>query len=137
VGLLSVMYGPYDDEAEAALLRYNSLDLDVCFYKALNGSYENRIRGYRGADDVWAPPARIQRDLNYWLEVERVVRNRPCAHLKWGFTYYLADGRSTPCCVLSHDRYAAPEWSRARLLERYQRGQMPEECLRCSNFARA
>jgi MoaA/NifB/PqqE/SkfB family radical SAM enzyme len=47
----------------------------------------------------------------------------------------VADGRSTPCCVLSDERYTAPEWSRARLLERFQDNDMPPECLRCSNFA--
>ncbi len=133
VGLLSIVHGPFDAEVEAALRSFNGLGLDIVYYKQLNASYENRIKGYR-APPIDAVPARVSRELDFVVSHQRVARLRPCAQLAFDLPYYLWEGGRTPCCVLNDPRYTAPEFSRDRMMERYRAKCMPGECERCSFF---
>ncbi len=134
VGLLSIVHGSYDAEVEDALLRFNTLGIDVLLYKPLNRSFEGRIKGYRGSA-VQPVPGRVRRQLNYLLSHQRLATIAPCAQLKYAFPYYLWDGTKTACCVLNDRSYATSEYEPKALLERYQKRLSPPECERCSFFA--
>lgn len=132
-GVLSIVPGRFCGEVERALRSFDALGIDVLLYKQLNASYENRIRGYR-APAIDGVPGRVLRALDYPVRHQRVATIRPCAQLRHDFPYYLSSGERTPCCVLNDARYAAPEFARARLLERWRARRMPAECERCSYF---
>ena len=133
VGLLSIVHGPFDDEVEKALVRFNDLGIDVLLYKQLNPSFANRIEDYV-APPVDGVPHRVRRRLNYVLSHQRVGRVAPCAQVHFDWPYYLLQGTRTPCCVLNDERYTAPEFSRPALLERFAEKKLPGECERCSFF---
>ena len=136
IGLLSIVHGPFDAEAESALLSFNGLGIDILFYKQLNPAYEGRIRGYRTAQ-AGVVPAATRKALRYPVHHQRLATVRPCAYLRYGFPYYLWDGRRTPCCVLNDPSYCGPEFTREALLARLERGDAPAECERCSFYAGA
>jgi MoaA/NifB/PqqE/SkfB family radical SAM enzyme len=134
LGLLSVVYGPFDADVERALLSFNDLGIDVLFYKQLNGAYAGRIRGYQ-APRIDPIPRRTLRALNYVVSHQRIAAAPPCPALRWGFPYFLWDGTETACCVLNHPQYATAEFSRQRLLARWRARDLPIECHDCSFFA--
>ena len=134
VGLLSIVHGSYDAEVEDALLRFNTLGIDVLLYKPLNRSFEGRIKGYRGSA-IEPVPARVRRQLNYLISHQRLATIAPCAQLKYSLPYYLWDGTKTACCVLNDRSYATPEYAPQALLQRYEERRSPPECERCSFFA--
>jgi MoaA/NifB/PqqE/SkfB family radical SAM enzyme len=134
VGLLSIVHGSFDAEVEEALLRFDTLGIDVLLYKPLNRSFEGRIEGYRGSA-IEPVPARLRRRLGYVVSHQRVATIAPCAQLKHALPYYLWDGTETACCVLNDRRYASPEYARSALLRRYEQRSSPPECERCSFFA--
>jgi len=133
VGLLSIVHGPFDDDVQNALLRFNDLGIDLLLYKQLNASFENRIRGYR-APSVNGVPRTVQSQLNYIVSHQRVASVAPCAQVRFDWPYYLWDGTRTACCVLNDKRYGAEEFSRPTLLRRFKDRCMPGECERCSFF---
>jgi MoaA/NifB/PqqE/SkfB family radical SAM enzyme len=134
LGLLSIVYGPFNDDADAALRSFNELDIDVLFYKQLNGAYAGRIAGYK-APEIDGVPASTRRALNYWVSHQRLKPVAPCAYLKHGFSYFLWDGTETPCCVLNHPQYSGKDFKRDRLLDRWLERKLPSECEKCSFFA--
>ncbi len=134
VGLLSVVHGPFTDETAAALRDFDRIGIDVLFYKQLNRAFENRIRDYRGGE-LGPVPAALRRALSYPISHQRISTIAPCPQLRFELPYYLWHGEQTACCILNSERYAAPEFSHAALLERYRAREMPAECEGCSYFA--
>ena len=134
VGLLSVVHGAFTDETAAALRDFDRIGIDVLFYKQLNRAFEGRIAGYQGGEAEGVPAA-VRRALSYPISHQRISSITPCPQLRFELPYYLWDGQQTACCILNSERYAAPEYQHAALLERWRAGAMPSECEGCSYFA--
>lgn len=134
VGLLSVVHGAFTDETAAALRDFDRLGVDIVFYKQLNRAFEGRIAGYHGGPAEGVPEA-LRAELSYPLTHQRLSPITPCPQLRFQLPYYLWDGQRTACCILNSERYAAPEYQHAVLVERYRQRAMPSECESCSYFA--
>lgn len=134
IGLLSVVHGRFTDETAAALRDFDRIGIDVLFYKQLNRAFEGRIAGYRGGEAEGVPAA-VRRALSYPISHQKISTITPCPQLKFELPYYLWDGQQTACCILNSERYAAPEYQHAALLERWKQRAMPSECEGCSFFA--
>ncbi len=134
VGLLSVVHGPFTAETERALRDFDRIGIDILFYKQLNRAFEGRIEDYRGGEAEPVPVA-LRRSLSYPIRHQRISAIRPCPQLRFELPYYLWDGQETACCILNHERYAAPEYQHASLLSRWRKRKMPSECESCSYFA--
>jgi hypothetical protein len=134
IGLLSVVHGRYSAETEHALRDFDRIGIDILFYKQLNRAFEGRIANYQGGE-AEPVPAALRRTLSYPISHQRISPIRPCPQLRFELPYYLWDGQETACCILNHERYAAPEYAHGSLLARWRRGAMPPECESCSYFA--
>jgi len=134
IGLLSVVHGAFTDETAAALRDFDRIGIDVLFYKQLNRAFEGRIDGYRGGEAEGVPVS-VRRALSYPISHQNISTISPCPQLKFELPYYLWDGQQTACCILNSERYAAPEYQHAALLERWRTKSMPSECEGCTYFA--